>query len=144
MDTPTKGGTGSLLTLSNNSSHNSSHPPSLDVKFPQLNATLSAKMGGLNLLDPTSTNSTNYTTSRRHTAYIIDALKGNINFITDMCYTDYQSVRDVIAKKTLTLYSKTLPLINSEQRAVNRAKDEKISSWLTVAPIAKHHFVLSA
>ena len=27
---------------------------------------------------------------------------------------------------------------------VNRAKDEKISSWLTVVPVAKHHFDLSA
>ncbi len=31
-----------------------------------------------------------------------------------------------------------------QQRAVCRAKEEKMSSWLNVIPVAKHHFDLSA
>ena len=31
-----------------------------------------------------------------------------------------------------------------QRRAIIRAKDEKLSSWLTVSPLAKHHFDLSA
>ena len=35
-------------------------------------------------------------------------------------------------------------LTSSQQRAILRAKDEKISSWLNIIPVAKHHFDLSA
>ena len=35
-------------------------------------------------------------------------------------------------------------LSTAQQRAVSRAKDEKISFWLNVIPTSKHHFDLSA
>ena len=37
-----------------------------------------------------------------------------------------------------------MKLTSSQQRAILRAKDEKISSWLNIIPVAKHHFDLSA
>ena len=32
----------------------------------------------------------------------------------------------------------------TQERAVCRARETKISSWLSVTPVAKHHFDLSA
>ena len=104
---------------------------------------------GLNILDPTSSDNTIYTTSRRLTAPIIDALKRTTDFGIDGYHAGYQSLQEEIPKEKAAthdcFFNKTLPsLTPDQQQAVNRAKDKKISTWLTVVPVTKHHFDLSA
>ena len=111
--------------------------------------TLPARIGGLNIQDPTHTDTVNYTTSRRLTSSIVDALKGIIEFDIDEYNIGYLSLQqEIVKEKAATfdyLFDEILPLLTpDQQRAVNRAKDERMSSWLTVAPVSKHHFDLSA
>ena len=110
---------------------------------------LPARMGGLNVRIPTTTDQTNYTTSRRLTCLITDALKGNAIFDIDEYSVNFHSVREEVTRardvSLERLFQDTLLQLNDvQQRAVIRAKDEKMSSWLTVLPVAKHHFDLSA
>ena len=110
---------------------------------------LPARFGGLNVLNPTFNDNINYSSSRRLTRLITDALKGNGVFdIAEYC-AEYHSVQEEIIKAKEELLEKLfndtlLQLSDVQQRAVTRAKDEKISSWLTVLPVSKHHFDLSA
>ena len=68
---------------------------------------------------------------------ITDALKGNGVFdIAEYC-AEYHSVQEEIKKAKEELLEKLfndtlLQFSDVQQRAVTRAKDEKISSWLTV------------
>ena len=110
---------------------------------------LPARMGGLNVRIPTSTDHTNYTTSRRLICLITDVLNGNAIFDIDEYSVNFHSVREEVTRardvSLERLFQDTLLQLNDvQQRAVIRAKDEKMSSWLTVLPVAKHHFDLSA
>jgi hypothetical protein len=111
--------------------------------------TLPARMGGLNILNPTVNNQLNYTTSRRLTLPIVSAIKGSIIFDFNTISAHYHSIQEDISNEKLasfeSLFNNILTQLNeSQRRAVNRAKDEKMSSWLTVAPVRKHHFDLTA
>uniref|UniRef100_A0A1X7VKB1 Uncharacterized protein n=1 Tax=Amphimedon queenslandica TaxID=400682 RepID=A0A1X7VKB1_AMPQE len=111
--------------------------------------TLPARLGGLNIQDPTLTSTTNYTTSRRLTSPIVDALKGITEFDIDEFNIGYHLIQEEITKEKAAgfdrLFNELLLLLTlDQQRAVNRAKGERMLSWLTVAPVAKHHFDLSA
>ena len=78
-------------------------------------------------------------------------LNGHCNGVFDIAEycAEYHSVQEEITKAKEELLEKLfndalLQLSDVQQRAVTRAKDEKISSWLTVLPVSKHHFDLSA
>ena len=59
---------------------------------------LPARFGGLNVLNPTSNDNINYSSSRRLTRLITDALKGNCVFdIAEYC-AEYHSVQEEINK----------------------------------------------
>ena len=106
-------------------------------------------MEGLNVLDPTFTSCDNYTTSRRLTGPIVNALNQISSFDYDEFHSHYFEVKKSITKEREANLERVFEdiftkLTSSQQRAILRAKDEKISSWLNVIPVAKHHFDLSA
>ena len=106
-------------------------------------------MGGLNVLDPTVTSCANYTTSRRLTGSIVKPLKQISSFDYDEFHSHYVEVQESITNEREVNLERIFEdiftkLTFSQQRAILRAKDEKISSWLNVIPVGKHHFNLSA
>ena len=110
---------------------------------------LSTQMEGLNVLDPTFTSCDNYTTSRRLTGPIVNALNQISSFNYDEFHSHYFEVKESITKEREANLERVFEdiftkLTSSQQRAILRAKDEKISSWLNVIPVVKHHFDLSA
>ena len=110
---------------------------------------LPTQMGGLNLLDPTVTSCANYTTSKRLTGPIVNALKQISSFDYDEFHSHYVEVQESISKEREVNLDRVFEdiftkLTSSQQRAISRAKNEKISSCLNVIPVAKHHFDLSA
>ena len=109
---------------------------------------LPAQMGGLNILNPTTTGASNYSTSRRLTTIVIEALKENTRFDIGAYHAFYSATQGDIRKEKDTLFEGVFSdivgqLSVPQQWAIIRAKDE-ISLWLTVFPLAKHHFDLSA
>ena len=110
---------------------------------------LPTRMGGLNILNPVETAFSNYNISRKLTSPITDALKGIINFdVEEFNFQCNKVQEEAINTRDLALqkmFNETISQLNDmQQRAVMRAKDEKMSSWLNVIPVAKHHFDLSA
>ena len=110
---------------------------------------LPIRSGGLNILKPVDTADSNYHTSRKLTSYITSALKGNVRF--DMTEFDdhYTTVTTEITQsknsETQRMFDDIVPeLHETQKRAVQRARETKISLWLNVTPVAKHHFDLSA
>ena len=107
------------------------------------------QMGGLNIIDSVHSAPSNYDTSRKLTDPIIGALKGLNDFDLDMFQIHCETVRkETIAIKESDLQSMFTNIVAQldpmQQRAVERAKSEKMSSWLNVVPAARHQFDLSA
>ena len=68
--------------------------------------------------------------------------------LTLMFIIYYSTVQEEIAKDRSVVLeevygSVTAQLTDLQQRAVSRVKNKKMSSWLDVIPVAKHHFNLS-
>jgi hypothetical protein len=110
---------------------------------------LPALLGGLNILNPTETVASNFSTSVTLTNPLTEAIKTNSYFDPILYNINYATELETITNiKNESLEMKFLDILptleNCQQRATLRAKDEKISSWLTVLPVAKHHFDLSA
>ena len=117
--------------------------------FERILFSLPTHMGGLNILNPVKTAFLNYNTSRKLTGPITDALKGITTFDSEEFNVHFGTVpEEAINIRDLALqnmFNETISQLNNmQQRAVMRAKDEKMSSWLNVIPVAKHHFDLSA
>ena len=100
-------------------------------------------------LKPVDTASSNYHTSRKLTTHITNALKGNTHFDITEFNDHYNTVRmetnrnkDIETQRT---FDDIVSELNSTQeQAFRRARKTKISSWLSVISVAKHHFDLSA
>ena len=110
---------------------------------------LPTRMSGLNILNPVVTAQLNYTTSRRLTNPIVKALTLNTDLDFDEFHHHYYTVHQEVTKERDISAENTFGdcfsgLSTAQQRAVLRAKDEKISLWLNVIPTSKHHFDLSA
>ena len=110
---------------------------------------LPTRMSGLNILNPVVTAQLNYTTSRRLTNPIVEALTLNTDLDFDEFHHHYYTVHQEVTKERDISAENTFGdcfsgLSTAQQRAVSRAKDEKISFWLNVIPTSKHHFDLSA
>ena len=106
-------------------------------------------MGGLNILKPVDTASSNYHTSRKLTTHITNALKGNTHFDMTEFNDHYNTVRMETNRnkdiETQRMFDDIVSeLDGTQERAVCRARETKISSWLSVTHVAKHHFDLSA
>ena len=111
--------------------------------------TLPARMGGLGIVNPTEMCDFSFTTSRKCSDIIVQAIKGEAAFEVDAHAELWSNVKsEMQAAREQQLNSKFDSILNkfdqSHQRAIRRAKDTKISSWLTVVPAAKSHFDLSA
>lgn len=93
----------------------------------------------------TTTGTSNYSTSRRFTTIVIEALKENTRFDIGAYHAFYSVTQGDIRKEKDILFEVVFSDIVSQlsvpqQWAIVRAKDEKMSLWLTVSPLAKHHF----
>ena len=90
--------------------------------------------GGLNILKPVNTATPNNSISRRLTAPITNALKGNASFDTAE-FTEYYDavVREITRTNDLdtqALFDEITSKIDyMQQRAVCRAREVKMSSW---------------
>ena len=110
---------------------------------------LPASKGGLSILNPKETSESSYTTSRKATKTIVQAIKRKEAFDASAHINNLMSTLSSISKvKDQQLEEKLSTILKQfdtlHQRAILRIKDEKMSSWLTVLPIAKHHFDLTA
>ena len=94
---------------------------------------LPTRMGGLNILKPVNTATPNYSISRRLTAPITNALKGNASFDTAE-FTEYYDavVREITRTNDLDTQALfddiTSKIDHMQQRAVCRAREVKMSS----------------
>ena len=110
---------------------------------------LPTRMGGLNILNPVDIATHNYSTSRKITTPITNSLRNNTQFDMTEFIDYYDKVVKEISKEKDEDIQRMFDNIITEidliqQRAVLRAMEEKISSWLNVIPVAKHNFDLTA
>ena len=101
----------------------------------------------MNILIPTETCDSLFTLSRHCTEVIVSSLTDHYSFLPNSHFDTFLSVQsEHYHEKIASLEKKFDHLTNNlpslQKRAVSRAKDSKISSWLNVLPIAKHHFDL--
>ena len=102
----------------------------------------------MNVLIPTETCDSSFTLSRHCTEVIVRSLTDHYSFLPNSHFDTFLSVQsEHYHEKIASLEKKFDHLTNNlpslQKRAVLRAKDSKMSSWLNVLPIAKHHFDLS-
>ena len=102
---------------------------------------LLTRMGGLNILNPVDTATYNYSTSRKITTPITNSLRNNTRFDMTEFIDDYDKVVKEISKEKGEDIQRMFDNIIREidliqQCAVLRAKEEKMSSWLNVIPVA--------
>ena len=110
--------------------------------------TLPVKMGGLNIKDPTITPSVSYVASRNATAYLVDALKDNIEFESEAHNNCVYLSRQASYKEACDQANQLFNVIVNEasdlhKRTLQKARD-CLSAWLLVPPIEKENFDLSA
>jgi hypothetical protein len=110
---------------------------------------LPARMGGLGIRNPTLTASKAFETSNNGTKVISEAIKESRRYHGLDHSTQMQLARNelqgkqkeedvIMLEQTLTAYGP------SRRRAIQRIAEEKTSAWLTVLPVEKNHFDLSA
>ena len=110
---------------------------------------LPACHGGLGICDPLSTAVSSFKNSRKCTAHIVDAIKCNSVFSV-FNHTDHLSkLHRELNQEIGIQYQNHLKSVlstfdDNKKRAVQRGIDRKTSAWLTVIPMAYHHFDLSA
>ena len=110
---------------------------------------LPARHGGLGIQDPLSTAVSSFAISRKCTAYIVDAIKCNssfsvFNLIDPLSKLHRELNHDIEIQYQNLLNSVLQTFDNNKKRAIQRGIDGKTSAWLTVIPMAYHHFDLSA
>ena len=109
---------------------------------------LPARWGGLGIFNPTETADMSFKMSMHATDVVVQAVKCKTAYEMDVYMCQLTATRTEFAKVKEELYSdKFDALLGSfdsvHQRAILRAKNEKISGCLTVLPLAKSHFDLS-
>ena len=110
---------------------------------------LPTRMGGLGIPDPTKSCQNAFTTSKTGTKSLVKAMKFEEEFSMERHRSELKAARTKLAESqkasNRAKLDKVLQTIDSKKkRAVMRAVEGKTSHWLTVMPIAKHHFDLSA
>ena len=98
---------------------------------------LPTRLGGMGIFDSVELANV-ATTSRACTNLVVDAIKNNADFVVSSYSVNIRSVK--------TEKHKELAMMQTMEcdSAVQRAIDGKTSAWLTVMPIACHHFDLSS
>ena len=110
---------------------------------------LPARHGGLGIRDPLSTAVSSFANSRNCTAHIVDAIKCNsffsvFNHIDHLSKLHRELNHDIEIQYQNLLNSVLQTFDNNKKRAIQRGIDGKTLAWLTVIPMAYHHFDLSA
>ena len=93
---------------------------------------LPARHGGLGIRDPLSTAASSFASSRKCTAHIVDAIK---------CNSSRELNHDIEIQYQNLLNSVLQTFDNNKKRVIQQGIT---SAWLTVIPMAYHHFDLSA
>ena len=110
---------------------------------------LPARWAGLGISIPTETGNVSYLSSRSSTDVLVKSVKNGCEFVLD---SHLECLRKIRAETVLERESFCKERFESvigrfdgvKQRAVLRGRQEKVSNWLTVLPLARHHFDLSA
>ena len=110
---------------------------------------LPARHRGLGIRDPLSTAVSSFASSRKCTAHIVNAIKCNSSFsvfnhIDHLSKLHRELNHDIEIQYQNLLNSVLQTFDNNKKRAIQRGIDGKTSAWLTVIPMAYHHFDLSA
>ena len=105
--------------------------------------------GGMGVRNPVETSKVAFATSRAGTSNIVDAIKGYKQFSTSDHSIQMSEAASAMHKifqqnDEDKLTSVLATLDPNTRRAITRSVGSKSSSWLTVLPIALHHFDLSA
>ena len=109
---------------------------------------LPARMGGLGVEDPREMSSSAYRNSKKSCEKLIEAIRGTDEFVKE----DHMELIDKTRKESRKAkeermnneLDEILPLFDQEhQRAINRTRSNKISTWLTVLPVARYNFDLA-
>lgn len=110
---------------------------------------LPTRLGGLNIINPSESCDHSHSLSRRSADVIVNSLKLHTDFdpvahsnTLSLVHSDQLTQRGIIQDKIFKVNIQELG--NLQRRAIHRARDAKISSWLNVLPVAKHHFDLSS
>ena len=110
---------------------------------------LPARWGGLGVINPVESGDSSFLMSRNATDAIVEAVKNDSDFHPGLHMERLREakingirMREDIFKDTFERIIDGFDL--TQQRAILRGKEGKISSWLTVMPLAKNHFDLSA
>ena len=106
-------------------------------------------MGGLNVANPVEMAETTFITSREVTNVLVQAIKDDVTLWIEAHAENLYDVKVKARKKKCERhtmkYENTMKCVSpARQRAIERARDWKTSSWLTVLPVSKNHFDLSA
>ena len=106
-------------------------------------------MGSLGVRKPVETAKVAFGTSRAGTSNIVDAINGCKQFphpITpSKCLKQHQTCTRFLSRMKTNYFQSLLATFDSKIRqAITRSVGSKSSSWLTVLPITRHHFDLSA
>jgi hypothetical protein len=110
---------------------------------------LPARHGGLGIRKPTETSAVFYSKSRTSTKIIQDSITQKTEFSSLQHHHQLQSTRFHYRQTQEKLDQETFNRIivefsPTQQRALKAQSAEKSSGWLTVLPVAQHHFDLSA
>ena len=124
----------------------------LVLKCLQLNERLFAlplRLGGLGICNPVSLAFHLFNSSVRITEHLVKSIVGFETFELDTHFdcvsSNKLSYRQQLGVNFDEEFGQLLPLFDSkQQRAISRAKDGNISSWLSVLPLARSQFDLSA
>ena len=111
---------------------------------------LPARYGGLGVCNPTATAELFYSRSRKATDVMVQCIKtGEIVFEVDFHNSWCAQVHDEHLQQNKALHLNMFEILLQQydtihQRAILRAKSEKVSGWLTALPLKKCQFDLSS
>jgi hypothetical protein len=110
---------------------------------------LPAREGGIGVKNPAATATASYETSHQASEVLINTIKGQREFNSE----DHR-IQTNLARSNLGVQQKnadsalmsTILAIQdvTSRRTLQRIRQHKTSSWLTVLPLVQHHFDLSA
>ena len=110
---------------------------------------LPARWGGLGVPLPTEMSELSFSTSRKATGTIVDCIKGGSDFECESHVETLRQVKYDANRRREEIHKERFDSVIDEfsvkqQRAIRRIKDGKVSGWLTVLPLVKYQFDLSA
>ena len=109
---------------------------------------LPVRMGGLNIKNPSFTSSLSYKASRDATSYLVNVIKENQDFESEIHFDNINTSKKLIYKEYDVLANQKYQRVISEasdssRRTLLKSRD-CLSAWLLVPPIEKDNFDLSA